>query len=134
METIDPAPDPPSRSLTVRFQRAENAAIAAAAAALFVHLDFAWWWLIALFLAFDLSFLGYLAGPRLGAWAYNLAHSYVGPGLLGLAAVAGDLRWAAFVALLWAFHIGVDRTLGYGLKREDGFEHTHLGRIGRQRG
>jgi hypothetical protein len=33
--------------------------------------------------------------------------------------------------LAWAFHIGVDRALGYGLKFEDGFQHTHLGTIGR---
>ena len=31
----------------------------------------------------------------------------------------------------WAFHVGVDRALGYGLKTPDGFTHTHLGRIGR---
>ncbi len=118
--------------LPILFQRAENAAIAVVAVALFVESGFDWWWLIVLFLVFDLSFLGYLAGPAIGAWVYNLAHSYIGPGLLGLISVVGDLRWAAFVALLWAFHIGVDRTFGYGLKYEDSFSHTHLGEIGRK--
>ena len=34
-----------------------------------------WWVYAILFLAPDLSFLGYLAGPRLGAIVYNTAHS-----------------------------------------------------------
>lgn len=113
-------------------QRFENGAIAVVAAALFIKLGFSWWWLLALFLAFDLSMLGYLAGPRVGAAAYNLVHAYVGPGLLGAVAVIDDLRWAAFVALIWAFHIGVDRLLGYGLKYPDRFSHTHLGELGRR--
>lgn len=77
--------------------------------------------------------LGYLAGPRIGAWIYNLAHAYVGPGVVGLITVIGDLRWAAFVALLWAFHIGIDRMFGYGLKHSDRFAHTHLEEIGKPR-
>lgn len=117
--------------MPVRFQRLENAAIAVAAAALFVHLGFQWWLLLALFLVFDLSMLGYLVGPRAGAWIYNLIHAYIAPGLLGLIAIAGDLRWAAFIALLWAFHIGIDRTFGYGLKYPDRFGHTHLVEIDR---
>lgn len=126
-----PESGPGGRDMPTRFQRVENAAVAVAAAALFIETGFGWWWLAVLFLAFDLSMLGYLAGPRVGAWIYNLAHAYVGPGLLGLVAVVADARWAAFVALLWAFHIGVDRTFGYGLKFPDRFTHTHLGEIGR---
>jgi hypothetical protein len=33
-------------------------------------------------------------------------------------------------ALVWFAHIGMDRALGYGLKYEDAFQHTHLGIIG----
>ena len=38
-------------------------------------------WLVyaLLILAPDLSFLGYLAGPRIGAIIYNAAHSYMAP-------------------------------------------------------
>ncbi len=118
----------------VLVQRVENAAIAAVAAALFIKLDFGWWWLLVLFLVFDLSMLGYLAGPRTGAKIYNLVHAYAVPGILGVIAIAGDVRWAAFVALLWAFHIGVDRTFGYGLKFPDRFGHTHLGEVGGRKG
>lgn len=35
------------------------------------------------------------------------------------------------LASAWAFHVGVDRALGYGLKMPDAFRHTHLGWIGR---
>ena len=38
-----------------------------------------WWIYAVLFLAPDLSFLGYLAGPRIGAVVYNAAHSYMAP-------------------------------------------------------
>ena len=41
-------------------------------------------WLVfaALFFAPDITFAGYLAGPRFGAAIYNVAHSYVGPLIL----------------------------------------------------
>lgn len=112
--------------LPVGFQRVESVAVAVLVTVVFVDQGFAWWWLLALFLAFDLSMVGYAASPRLGAWTYNAVHSYVGPALLGVAALGGA-RWAAFVALAWAFHVAVDRALGYGLKFPDRFQHTHLG-------
>lgn len=118
-------------ALPVRFQRVESAAVAAAAAVAFVDLGFAWWWLAALFLVFDVSMVGYAHSARIGAWTYNAAHSYLGPGLLGVVSLIGGARWAAFVALAWAFHIAVDRVLGYGLKFRDRFTHTHLGEIGK---
>ena len=119
--------------MPIWFQRAENAMVAAAAAVAFVDLEFAWWWLLVLFLTFDVSMAGYAHSPRLGAWTYNTVHSYLGPALAAILGVVSDARWAAFLALLWAFHIGVDRLLGYGLKFCDAFTHTHLGEIGRAR-
>lgn len=80
-----------------------------------------------LFLAPDLSFLGYLAGPRIGAAAYNLAHSYAGPGIA--AALALLTGRPPVLALIWAAHIGFDRALGYGLKYPTDFKDTHLGRL-----
>ena len=86
----------------------------------------------AFFLAPDLAMLAYLAGPRAGAIAYNLAHTYA----LALAAHARRFsrRRAAAAAgdLIWIAHIGFDRALGYGLKYSSGFGDTHLGRIGRR--
>ncbi len=122
-------------ALPVWFQRIESAALAVLVVVAFVQLGFAWWWLIAIFLLWDLSMVGYLASPRVGAISYNVGHSYLGPAaLLALAWVAaGDARWPVFVALTWAFHIAVDRLLGYGLKFTDRFTHTHLGEVGKER-
>jgi hypothetical protein len=120
--------------LPVWFQRVESAFVAILLAVAFVDLDFAWWWLLALFLLFDASMVGYAWNPRLGAWTYNAVHSYIGPAAIALIGVVGSVRWAAFLALAWGFHIAVDRVLGYGLKFRDRFTHTHLGDVGRERG
>ncbi len=86
---------------------------------LFTQLDADWWWLLAVFLAFDLSAIGYLAGPRIGAATYNAVN--VPPRRSRWARSPSSSTTAALqlVALAWAFHIGVDRALGYGLKLAD---------------
>jgi hypothetical protein len=100
-------------------------------AILFYLVSGASWWLFAvLFLAPDLSFLAYLAGPRLGAMAYNALHATIGPLLLGLCSVVMHWPMAGSIALIWLAHLGIDRALGYGLKYTAGFGFTHLGRIG----
>jgi uncharacterized protein DUF4260 len=77
---------------------------------------------------------GYLRGTRVGAQLYNLAHSTVLP-----AALAGFSWWQAkplllALSLVWLAHIGADRLLGYGLKYNDNFQHTHLGQPGQPGG
>jgi hypothetical protein len=93
------------------------------------------WWLFALLiLAPDLSMLGYLAGPRIGALVYNAVHVTFGPIVLTVVGLLfGDLPVLG-VAMIWLAHIGIDRALGYGLKYGNGFGFTHLGRIGRSAG
>ena len=117
----------------ILFQRVESGLIAVLSWVAFVRLDFAWWYLVALFLLFDLSMVGYVRSPSLGAWTYNVVHSYVGPAAAGIVAIAAEARGLAFLALVWGFHIAVDRGLGYGLKLQDRFTHTHLGEVGRPR-
>lgn len=104
--------------------------VALAAVAATIELDIAWWWLLVLFLLFDVSMLGYAVSPALGAWTYNVGHSFALPIVVGAVAVVADSTAAAILALAWLFHIGVDRLLGYGLKFTDRFTHTHLGEIG----
>jgi Domain of unknown function (DUF4260) len=90
------------------------------------------WWIYAiLFLAPDLSFAGYLAGPRIGAIVYNTAHSYLAPMALMTAGFALPSPLTLSIAMIWLAHIGFDRALGYGLKYSAGFGFTHLGRIGK---
>jgi hypothetical protein len=49
----------------------EGVLVAVAAVALYFHLGYPWWLLLLLALAPDLSMLGYVAGPRVGAIAYT---------------------------------------------------------------
>lgn len=112
--------------------RMEGLAVLALAVLLYWRGGHSWLLLAVLFLAPDLSFAAYLAGPRVGALGYNLAHSYVGPAVA--AAVALLTGRPPVAALIWAAHIGFDRALGYGLKYPTAFTDTHLGRLGPARG
>ena len=97
---------------------------------LFSGLHASWGLFALLFFAPDLSMIGYLANPRLGAWTYNLIHH---KGLAVTLYVLGSLLtipWLTFAGLLLFAHSSFDRILGYGLKHEDAFQNTHLGRIG----
>lgn len=111
--------------------RAEGLALLAGAAALYWRVGGDWKQFAILFLIPDLSFAGYLAGPRVGAAAYNAMHSTLLPLLLAALGLALDAPLAIQVALIWLAHVGFDRALGYGLKYARGFGFTHLGRIGR---
>jgi hypothetical protein len=116
-----------------RILRAEGGALALAAVVAYAHLDAGWWLFAVLALAPDLAMAGYLAGPRVGALAYNAAHATIGPIALGLVGAFSGQQAALAVALVWLAHVGVDRMLGYGLKYPTAFADTHLGRIGRSR-
>jgi len=107
--------------------RVEGLAVFAVATIAYFADGGAWWLYLVLFLAPDLSFLAYAAGARIGAAAYNAVHSYVLPLLLVLA----GLWLGQDIALIWLAHIGIDRSLGYGLKYPTAFGHTHLGPVGK---
>lgn len=111
--------------------RTEWACVALVLVAVFWAMGGSWLLFAVLVLAPDLSMLGYLAGPRIGGFAYNLVHVLIGPALLAGLSWMVDGNIAMQIALVWAFHIAVDRALGYGLKLPSSFRDTHLGRIGR---
>ncbi len=109
-----------------RTLRAEGAAIFLLALWAF-HLSGAPWALFAaLILVPDLFMLGYLAGPRVGAICYNLIHSYTPVLALGAILYALNIPLALPLTAIMVAHIGIDRALGYGLKRTSGFKDTHL--------
>jgi hypothetical protein len=90
-----------------------------------------WWVYGLLLLGPDISMLGYLAGPRIGAWAYNLFHHKgVALAVAGLGA-AGWAPGALVAGVVLYGHSCLDRLLGFGLKHTDDFRHTHLGWIGK---
>jgi hypothetical protein len=113
------------------FLRIEGVVILGLAVFLYSRGGFGWILFALVVLAPDVSMLGYAAGPKVGALAYNAAHTYVGPAVLAVTGILADAPEPVAAALIWFAHIGMDRMLGYGLKRSTGFRDTHLGRIGR---
>ena len=107
----------------------EGLAIGTAAVVAFAQSDASWLLFALLILAPDLAMLGYLAGNRVGAFFYNLAHSYLLPLALVAAGIALQNSVLIQVALIWITHIGFDRAIGYGLKYATGFKETHLARV-----
>jgi hypothetical protein len=87
-----------------------------------------WVAFLALFLVPDLSMLGYLRGPAVGAALYNLFHNYLPPAALVALGMLSGNQLLLLLALIWLAHIGMDRLLGYGLKYSSGFKDTHVGR------
>jgi hypothetical protein len=111
--------------------RLEGAALAVASMVFYSYFEGSWGMFALLLLVPDLSFVGYLGGPRAGAATYNVAHAAILPMLLGIVGMVVPSALAMHLALIWSAHIGIDRALGYGLKYDAGFGFTHLGRIGK---
>ena len=109
--------------------RAEGAIVASAAITLYFYADAPWWLFLVLALAPDVSLVGFAVGQRGGTATYNAAHTYVVPVALGTMGVVAEADLAIHVALVWITHIGVDRTIGYGLKYPTAFKDTHLQRV-----
>lgn len=115
-----------------RWLRLEGLAMFAAGAALYLVSGAPVLLLLPLLLVPDVSAVGYLAGPRIGAFTYNLAHTWAaGVAVLGLAVAIGSPALVVAGAVLVA-HTGMDRLAGYGLKYATAFGDTHMGRIGRR--
>ena len=113
--------------------RAEGACVLLVSLLTYSKFGIGWGTFALFFLVPDLSFFGYLAGPRVGAASYNAAHSYIGALLILATGVLLIFPVATSVGLIWCAHIGFDRMLGYGLKYSSGFGFTHLGLIVRAR-
>jgi Domain of unknown function (DUF4260) len=118
------------RDLPILFLRVEGAVLIGLAVFLFARTDIGWLLFALLLLVPDVSMLGYAAGSRVGAITYNLGHTTLLPAALAVIGVLTESTMTVAVALIWFAHIGLDRMLGYGLKRTTGFRGTHLGPIG----
>jgi hypothetical protein len=106
--------------------RLEGLTLFAMMVVLYAHWGASWWLFALLFLAPDLSFIAYLAGPKIGALVYNAVHSYMAPAALVFGSLALTAPLLLSIATIWLAHIGIDRSLGYGLKYSAGFALTHL--------
>ena len=129
----DRAGAPPS-GLVLSLLRAEGGAAFVASVFVWGALSGNWLAFALLLLVPDLSALGYLGGPRLGAVTYNLAHNWATALVLLGAGWWLQVSSLVLAGVLLAAHVGADRLFGYGLKYPTAFTDTHLGPIGRARG
>jgi hypothetical protein len=112
--------------------RAEGLATFAAGLAGFLFLDLPWWAFALLLLVPDVSMIGYLRGPRVGAILYNLAHDLATGAVIAAVGLGIGITPLIAIGAVFVAHSGMDRMMGYGLKLPSSFKDTHLGRIGRR--
>lgn len=96
---------------------------------LFTQLHFTWWWFLVLFLAPDISMMGYLINTKIGAYSYNIFHHKAVGIAIGLAGFYLHTEMYMLAGIIIFGHSSFDRMLGFGLKHTDSFKHTHLGKI-----
>ncbi len=97
-----------------------------------------WWWYLLLLIGPDISMLGYLAGNKIGAYSYNFFHHkgvaiviIISGFVLSVAYRFNNTEWLINAGVVMFGHSSMDRFFGYGLKTEEGFKFTHLGKIGK---
>lgn len=88
-----------------------------------------WLLFVVLFLAPDLSLIGYVGGPRWGSALYNVIHTSTLPAIAVAYGLLAQTPSAVTIGAVWLAHIGLDRLIGYGLKYASGFTETHLHRV-----
>lgn len=109
--------------------RLEGLAVLVAAVYFYSQIDASWVMFAVLLLAPDISMIGYLKDPKLGAFTYNLVHNYILVTILILGGLIFDSRLATSLGLILMAHIGADRLLGFGLKYPTAFKETHLQKV-----
>ena len=95
----------------------------------YCYFDFSWILFVVLILAPDIAMLGFLFNNKIGAIVYNIFHTYlttISVMIIGLITVQTTIL---AIGLIWTAHIGMDRTVGFGLKYATNFKDTHLNRV-----
>ncbi|MBN8208135.1 DUF4260 domain-containing protein [Bacillus sp. NTK071] len=92
----------------------------------YAHLDASWWLFFLCLLVPDISMLGYIFNNATGSIIYNIGHTYIIPLLLVILSLILKQDLMMILSLIWIAHIGMDRTIGYGLKYPNNFKDTHL--------
>jgi Domain of unknown function (DUF4260) len=96
------------------------------------YLQVSWWWYLIVFVGPDISMIGYFAGNKVGAACYNLFH-HKGIAIAILMTGIFLSNWNMEVIGMVLFgHSSLDRFAGYGLKYNEGFKFTSLGKIGKE--
>jgi len=90
-----------------------------------------WAWAL-LFFSPDISMLGYLINTKVGAYTYNLFHYRAIALIIVAIGLLSTANMLISIGILLFAHSSFDRMLGYGLKFNDDFKHTHLGWMGKK--
>ncbi|MCR4329515.1 MAG: DUF4260 domain-containing protein [Candidatus Roizmanbacteria bacterium] len=116
----------------VRILRSESLMFFVATVWAYYLIGASWWMFVVLILAPDIFMVGYLKNLKLGAMVYNIGHTYTIPFVLFGLYMLVYTPILLPVSIIWIAHISMDRMLGFGLKLDSGFKHTHLGEIGKK--
>ena len=111
----------------VAIRRLEALFVMAAALVVYHDLGLSWSMFAVFFMLPDLSILWYRINPKWGGAAYNMAHCFAFPVVLGVVAFLQADLLLQQVALIWLAHCAFDRAIGWGLKFDDSFCHTDMG-------
>jgi len=109
--------------------RIEGAFVLVLSLFLYNSLNKSWIFFFVLLLAPDISMIGYLKDAKFGSLLYNIFHTYTWPIILALIGIYSNNILSIQLSLIWLAHIGMDRTLGYGLKYPTKFKDTHFNRV-----
>ena len=96
---------------------------------IFSRLEYAWWYFPLLLLTPDIGMLGYLVNTKIGAWSYNLFHHKAVAITILVVGFFENNQIVMLVGTILFAHAAFDRMMGYGLKYEDDFTNTHLGKV-----
>jgi len=107
----------------------ENAVFFALTFFLYSQFDFSLLLFLGLLLVPDITMLGYLVNPKVGARIYNIGHSFILPTIILLSYFFIQADILLIIAFIWYAHIFMDRAIGYGLKYPHSFKETHLQKI-----
>ena len=95
----------------------------------FSQLSYAWWIFPLTLLIPDIGMIGYLINNKYGAGLYNVFHH---KGIALILFAFGYYYHVELVQLSGVIlfgHASMDRIFGFGLKLEEGFKYTHLGKL-----
>jgi Domain of unknown function (DUF4260) len=77
----------------------------------------------------DISMLGYLINNLTDSSIYNFGHTYVIPLILIILSVILHRDLMLALSIIWVAHIGMDRTIVYGLKYPSNVKDTHIQKV-----
>ena len=85
---------------------------------------------VALLLAPDIGLAGYATrSNRVGSIPYNAFHTNIFPVAIIISGIAAGSEVVVEIGLIFAAHIAMDRTVGYGFKYLAGPKPTHLQKV-----